>query len=228
MMRIFRSEKGMTLIELLVALTLSSIVGIFLVKIFEVNSQVMTGEQKVMLMNSNARQGIHDVAKNVRLLGYDPWMKGSNIFGITAASGTSITFTADIDGDGTLDANESYGYMRISGTVTCPDACIEGLTASGTRVVAQNIAASPAPDNNPAFCLQYTYVDGTQSDADCATTDFLPVVSTDSNVTLATVNLRKITITITTRTKNVHNLSKQFHYETVTSTIMLRNNLPVS
>lgn len=228
MTRIFKSEKGMTLIELLVAIALSGIVGIFLVKIFEVNSQVMTGEQKVMLMNSNARQGIHDVAKNVRILGYDPMMIGSDMFGITAADGTSITFTADLDGDGTLDANETLGYSLVIATVACPTACIEGLTAGGTRVVAQSISTSPLPDNDPAFCLQYTYTDGTQSDIDCATANNLPVVSTDSSVTLATVNVRKVTITITTRTENVHNLSKKFHYETVTSTVMLRNNLPVS
>ena len=226
-MSIFKSEKGMTLIELLVAIALSGIVAIFLVRIFEVNSQVMTGEQKVMMMNSNARQGIHDVAKNIRVLGYDPMMIGSGIFGITAADGTSITFTADLDEDGTVDANETLGYSQVSATAACPNSCIEGLASGGTRIVAQNITTSPAPDNNPAFCLQYTYTDGTQSDVDCATVNNLPVVSTDSSLTLATVNLRKITITITTRTENVHNLSKQFQYETITSTIMLRNNLPV-
>lgn len=218
----------MTLIELLVAISLSGIVGIFLVKIFEVNSQVMTGEQKVMIMNSNARQGIHELAKNIRVLGYDPMMIGSTIFGITAANGNSITFTADINGDGTLGGNESYGYMRISGAVSCPSACIGALVPGGggvTRIVTKPIIASPAPNINPAFCLQYTYADGSQSDADCATTNNLP---DNASATLNFDNVRKITITITTRTEKVHNLSKQFSYETVTSTVMLRNNLPVS
>ena len=229
-MRIFKNEKGMTLIELLVAITLSAIVGIFLVKIFEVNSQVMTGEQKVMMMNSNARQGIHEVAKNLRLLGHDPLIKGPSIFGITAADGTSINFTADIDGDGTLDANESYGYQIETGTAACPTRCITALVLGGvgtTRVITRDITASPAPNINPSFCLQYTYDDGTQSDVDCATGNNLPVVSTDSSITLATANLRKITITLTTVLEDIHNLTKVLQYETVTSTIMLRNNLPI-
>lgn len=229
-MRIFNSQKGMTMIELLVGVTLAGIVGLFLVRIFEVNSQVMTGEQKVMMMNSNARQGIHEVAKNIRLLGYDPMITGPGVFGITALNGTSISFTADIDSDGTLDANESYGFLVETGTAACPATCIAYLIPGGggvTRIVASDIATSPAPDNDPAFCLQYTFVDGTQSDIDCATTNNLPVVSLNSSLTLATVNLRKITITITTVLAKVHNLTKVLQYETVTSTVMLRNNLPI-
>jgi prepilin-type N-terminal cleavage/methylation domain-containing protein len=227
MTRIFKNEKGMTLIELLVAISLSAIVGLFLVKIFEVNSQVMTGEQKVMLMNSNARQGIHAVAKNIRLLGFDPSMAGPDVFGITAADGTSITFTADLNNDGTVGANETFGFSQISATADCPTSCIQGLTSGGTRIIARDIMASPAPNINPAFCLQYTYVDGTQSDADCATVNNLPVVSADSSIALATVNLRKISITITAVLEDLHNLTKVLQYETVTSTIMLRNNLPI-
>jgi len=217
----------MTLIEILVAITISGIVGIFLARIFEVNSQVMTGEQKVMTMNSNARQGIHELAKNIRLLGYDPLMVGPKTFGITAANGTSITFTADLDRSGSVGVSEILGFSQVNGTAECPTTCIQGLASGGTRIVAENITASPAPDTNPAFCLQYTYVNGTQSDADCDTINNLPIVSDDTSVLLATVNLRKITITITTRTEDVHNLSKQFQYETISTTVMLRNNLPV-
>jgi len=214
----------MTLIEILVAITISGIVGIFLARIFEVNSQVMTGEQKVMMMNSNARQGIHELAKNIRLLGYDPMMVGSKTFGITAADGTSITFTADLDGDGTLGVNETLGFSQVSATADCPTTCIQGLASGGTRITAEDITASPAPNVNPAFCLQYTYTNGSQSDVDCATVNNLP---DDISATLNFDNVRKITITITTRTEDVHNLSKQFQYETVSTTVMLRNNLPV-
>lgn len=224
-MRYINKDNGMSLIEILVAIAISGIIGIFLVRIFEVNSQTMTGEQKVTMMNSNARQGIYELAKNIRLLGYDPWMVGSSTFGITAADGTSITFTEDTDGDGVLDANESMGYLVETGTVACPSTCIMQLIPGGggaTRVVARDITVSPAPDNNPSFCLQYTYEDGSQSDVDCATVNNLP---DDTSATLAFSNVRTITMTITTRTKDVHNLSKQLNYVTVTSTIMLRNNV---
>lgn len=226
-MRFLKSDKGMTLIEILVAITISGIIGIFIARIFEVNSQVMTGEQKVMMMNSNARQGIYELGKNIRLLGYDPMIIGSNTFGITAADGTSITYTADSNSDGVLGADETLGYLLVSGTADCPSTCIAGIIPGGggaTRIVAEDITASPAPNVNPAFCLQYTYTDGSQSDADCSTANNLP---DDASTTLNFENVRKITITITTRTEDVHNLSKQFYYETVSTTVMLRNNLPV-
>ncbi|MFQ5430947.1 MAG: type II secretion system protein J [Nitrospinota bacterium] len=226
-MRFVNNEKGMTLIEILVAITISGIVGIFLARIFEVNSQVMTGEQKVMTMNSNARQGIYELAKNIRLLGYDPMIVGSSTFGITAADGTSINFTADINNNAVLDANESFGYLLVSGTAACPSTCIASIVPGGggaARIVAEDITASPAPAVNPAFCLQYTFTNGSQSDAKCANVINLP---DNTSSTLNFDNIRKVTITITTRTEDVHNLSKQFNYETVTTTVMLRNNLPV-
>lgn len=224
MKRFIANERGITLIELLVAITISGIVGLMLVRIFEVNSQVFSGEQKVMSMHANARQGIHEMAKNIRILGYDPTLTGSSTFGVTAANATSITFTVDLNEDGVLDANETYGYMRISGTVSCSTACVESLVPGGggvTRVVARDISASPAPDNNPAFCLQYTYEDGTQSSADCSDAVDLP---DDAVSNLAFAQIRKITITLTARTKQAHNLTKQFQYETVNTTVMLRNN----
>ena len=226
MKRFITNEKGFTLIEMLVTVVISGIVGLMLVRIFEVNSQVFSGEQKVMNMHANARQGIHEMAKNIRILGYDPELAGSAIFGITAADGTSITFTADtFDEDGVLDANETYSYQQVSATVSCPTTCIESLVLGGggvTRVIARDISASPAPDNNPAFCLQYTYEDGTQSSADCSDVVNLP---DDAVASLAFAEIRKITITVTARTEQAHNLTKQFKYETVNSTVMLRNNI---
>ena len=225
MKRFFTNEKGITLIELLVAITISGIVGLMLVRIFEVNSQVFSGEQKVMNMHANARQGIHEMAKNIRILGYDPELTGSAIFGVTAANDTSITFTVDLDEDGVLDANETYGYAQVTGTALCPTTCVQAMIPAvpgSWRIVARNISVSPAPDNNPSFCLQYTYEDGIQSSADCSAAANLP---NDAVANLAFAAIRKITITVTARTEQAHNLTKQFKYETVNSTVMLRNNI---
>lgn len=225
MKRFFKNERGITLIELLVAITISGVVGLMLVRIFEVNSQVFSGEQKVMNMHAAARQGIHEIAKNIRILGYDPELTGSATFGVTAANATSITFTVDLDEDGVLDANETYGYAQVTGTVLCPTTCIQAMIPAvpgSWRIVSENISASPAPDNNPAFCLQYTYEDGTQSSADCSNAVNLP---NDAVASLAFATIRKITITVTARTEQAHNLTKVFKYETVNSTVTLRNNI---
>lgn len=225
MRRFITNERGMTLIELLVAITISGIVGLMLVRIFEVNSQVFSGEQKVMNMHANARQGIHEIAKNIRISGYDPELAGSATFGVTAADGTSITFTVDLNEDGVLDANETYGYAQVTATALCPTTCVQAMIPAvpgAWRIVAKNISASPAPANNPAFCLQYIYEDGTQSSADCSNAVNLP---DDTVANLAFAEIRKITITVTARTEQAHNLTKQFKYETVNSTVTLRNNI---
>jgi prepilin-type N-terminal cleavage/methylation domain-containing protein len=224
-MLIFKNEKGITLIEMLVTISIMGIVGLFLTNIFQVNSQVFSGEQKVMSMNSNARQAIHEVAKNLRLAGYDPLLVGANIFGITAANGTSITYTIDQNVDGTAQAGETLGYAQVSGTPDCPTTCISGLilnSPGATRIIARDITASPAPDNNPAFCLRYTFANGAQSSPTCADTVNLP---NNAGGSLDFDQVRAITITVTTRTENPHNLTKRFHYETISSTVMLRNNL---
>ena len=176
-------------------------------------------------MHSNARQGIHEIAKNIRILGYDPTLTGSSTFGVTAADGNSITFTVDLDEDGVLDANETYGYAQVAATALCPTTCVQSMIPSlpGVwRIVAKNISVSPAPANNPAFCLQYTYEDGTQSSANCAAAANLP---NDAVANLAFAQIRKITITITATTEQAHNLTKQFKYETISSTVTLRNNI---
>ena len=145
------SEKGFTLVELLIAMVASLIVlgaicGTFIIqnKTYEVQAQIVE-------MQENARAGIQMMARELMMAGYDP--TGSAGAGIVSASANSIEFRMDLDGDGctngtdgTTDSNEDVTYAL--------DATDNQLTRKGTT----GGNADPLAENIQE--LSFTYFDG--------------------------------------------------------------------
>lgn len=224
-MRIFKNEKGFSLIEMLVAISVSSLVGLFIFKIFNTQQKLFSGEQKVMEMQSGARLAMTELTKQIRTIGYDPEEAGTSVFGLTDSSFStssaaaistdqSIYYTADLDDDKLLGANETFAY-RLNGTVL--EEQIGGAVV--WRTVSRNITNTgcfPAIVD-PPFSISYTYEDGTTSNG---------IVNLPSNTTASRnfQDVRAVIITITTRSDSPHNLTKQYACERVSSTIALRNN----
>lgn len=224
MVRILKNEKGFSLIEMLVAITVSSIVSLFILNIFNTQQKLFAGEQKVTEMQGNVRLAMAELTKNIRLVGYDPEEAGTKIFGLsdssfsTSASAAITTdqalyYTADIDGDKLLGANETFAY-RLNG------ADLESQKGgSGWRTVARDLTNAncfPAVAN-PAFSVSYVYEDGTISSG-------LADLPSNTTANRNFHEVRAVTITITARSDTPHNLTKQYACESVSSTIMLRNN----
>ena len=99
---------GFTLVELLVAMGVASIVLAMTVSLFIKLNQSYTRQNAAADVQQVVRAGVDFMAQSVRMAGLDP--NQTSNFGITVATDTSISFAADLDLDGTLDGTETVTY----------------------------------------------------------------------------------------------------------------------
>jgi len=218
MFKIIHGKKGFTLVEVLVAIVIVSIVSTYTFKIFDVQSKIYSGEQKVSHNIMDARILMALISRYVRSIGYDPQETGGDVFGLKDSafgaskitSNTSIYFTKDNDANGALasDSSEMIALNFNSSTSAVQSAEIDG---SGQVSLWRDRWL-----NVTSFSVDYVYEDGTSSSG----TTNLP----DNTVTNHTFDkVTAIVVTLTTRSENLHDLTKTYSFETIESTVLLRN-----
>jgi len=101
--------QGFTLVEILIAIAMSSVVILAIHTTYTTQQKVNTAQAAVVEMQQNIRAGMTIMTSEVRMAGYDPQKTGQ--YGITAATANSFSFTADTNDDGgPPGAGESYQY----------------------------------------------------------------------------------------------------------------------
>lgn len=94
-------KQGFTLVELLVAIAITSIVLVSVGKIFISSSRVYTTQDVVAGVQQRLRAVMNFMVRDIRMAGLDP--SGMDIFGIEVASAQNIRFAADRNSNGNLD-----------------------------------------------------------------------------------------------------------------------------
>ncbi len=139
------NNKGLTLIELMIALCIAGIIMAGFYNCFLVQHKNYAAQETITEMNQVARASVTKMVKELIMAGFKK--PGSTLNGIPAASQTSITVLADLNKDGdTLDTDEQVTYSYN------PDAKEITRTANGQAEV--------LCDNVTSFSLSYTLVDG--------------------------------------------------------------------
>jgi len=164
------SNQGLTLIELMIAMTIFLLVLGAIYSTFQSQHKSYLMQEEVAAMQQNIRAAMFYMTKEIRMAGCDP--TGNAGAGIVTANADSISFTEDIRGDAdgsdpdgaTNDPNESIAYA-LSGNNLVRD------TGGGNQVVAENIDA-----------LDFVYLDA------------------DGNSTATLTDIRSVEITIVART----------------------------
>ena len=144
------AQHGYTLIEVLLALTLSSVLLAVMVASFINQRKTYAIQEEVAAMMQNGMAGLDLMKREIMMIGYDPTATAGA--GIVAATANSLQFTMDLNGDGDLgDTEENVTYALYD-----PDADGDqdlGRTVDGaTQLVAENI---------DSMSLTYTLADGT-------------------------------------------------------------------
>lgn len=148
-------HNGFTLVELLVAMAISSIMLAVIVVTYQSQAQTHITQQEVVDMQQNARAAMDLMTREIRMAGLNPTGNagtGTPKSMITAADANCLEFGMDMSGDGdTNDTNEQYRYkLTNDGTSACGDGngiadsfpCALGRrTGGGLQVVADNIEA---------------------------------------------------------------------------------------
>lgn len=144
MRSILRSRAGMSLVELLMAVAIGSVIGLVIMKIFQSNSALFSGEKKVTGMVTTGRNTMGTLSRLVREAGYNPTEESTGLFGLKDSTGNftttspaamtsakSIFLTIDDNSDGALqnNGNEMIGF-RFTGLDCDPSAtnassCVE-------------------------------------------------------------------------------------------------------
>lgn len=148
-MKIMNTQKGFTLVEIMVALVMSGIVLVAVYSTYTVQNIAATRQQQMADLQAEVRFAIYNMVQEIRMAGYDPTESASSA--ITAADDKSISFSMDLNRDGdTADTNETitYNYDSTNKKIT-------RSTSGGT--------AQPFAQNIAAFELLYTLAGSPQT-----------------------------------------------------------------
>jgi type IV pilus assembly protein PilW len=95
--------RGFTLVEMVLALAISTIVLAAVYSVFTIANKNFTTQNAAANVQQNLRSAIRLMARDIRHAGLDP--SGSDNFGFTYASGSKIRFTLDSIDSGTGEFN---------------------------------------------------------------------------------------------------------------------------
>jgi prepilin-type N-terminal cleavage/methylation domain-containing protein len=154
--------KGFSLVELLVSMMIGLLILFSVYQAFTIQSKNFKTQEINAEMLQNARVGIDFIDRELRMAGYNPtrtlnYCTGTNTatitpcVGITSAAGNSISFTADLNGNGNLTPDNTNPNENITYTVyTSGGVMYLGRTVNGTQQpVVMNISS-----------LTFNYYDG--------------------------------------------------------------------
>jgi type IV pilus assembly protein PilW len=173
----FRSSSGFTLMELLVAMTISLVVLAGVAKTFTVQTRQNSAEEQVAQMQQNVRGALDLIVREIQMAKYDPAGTAfpTGTYGV-AYSASQLQIKADMDSSGALDTATSGSVENIIYTYDSANLRI-------TRQLGSGGTAQLVADNVTAFTFAYYDANGN-------------AVTSSAN----SGNIRKVTINITART----------------------------
>lgn len=147
MMSVLGTSKGVTLIELLVAMSIFSFIvaGIISSKLEQQDQHI--SQLQAVEMQQSVRAVMFLIKREIRMAGYDPFMQ-DNGAGIITAQANNLFFSIgavddgkDNDGDGQVDENQeletiSYAFLDPEGD---GDDMTVSYNGAGAQVIAENI-----------------------------------------------------------------------------------------
>ena len=172
-----RSQKGFTLVELMVTMAIMAVVMAGVYSAYYSQQQSYVVQEQVSEMQQNLRGAMYFMAKEIRMAGCNP--TGSADAGIVTAGSNTINFTMDTRGqdiddppNGTVtNPNENITYILYDSDGDGTNDALGRDTGTGNRLVAQNVDA-----------LDFVYLDE------------------DGNLTASLLQIRTVQITIVART----------------------------
>jgi len=161
-------KKGFSLIEIMVAIAIMSILSIAMMKTYTGFTRVYTTQEVAAGVQQDLRASLNIMTQDIRMAGFDP--TDSDNFGVEVATATNIRITSDTDMDGAVDDSgfERITYNFDAGTNHLQQILCETTGSESTKPVVDNVT-------NVAF----TYFDE------------------DNNITATLADIRTVTISMT-------------------------------
>lgn len=187
---IFRTNRGFTLLEILIALAISGVVMTGVYSAFKVQQDSYLIQEQVAEAQQNLRAAFYMLSSEIRTAGHDP--DDTANAGIVIATAASLSFTRDIVGaepdgedndvNGTVDdepdrfdgaivaPRETVRFGFAAGVDNEPDGIVDDLNGDGVQNDAANLGRAtgggvlqPLAENIQSLEFFYTLDDGTQT-----------------------------------------------------------------
>jgi prepilin-type N-terminal cleavage/methylation domain-containing protein len=238
----FTSERGFSVIELLIALAISGIVTAGLYGMAISSSRHYVSQNGVIGLQADGRAAMEFMARDLRRA------FGSPTLATTVTTNDTISFDRVEDsgrasGGTTTTLNDDLkawtpGAMAPPAASAHTLRIIAGTGAGQTRTITANTATqltvSPAlgtaPDTNSLYVITTARAFTKTSSTDHivryrvgTTGDHDPLAENITSLAFALPNATTMTVTLTARTKGVDPTTNQYRYYTLTETIRRRN-----
>jgi type IV pilus assembly protein PilW len=175
---VIHKTKGFSLIELMIAIAVGSIVLVVIYSTYQAQQKSVTAERLGVEMQQNIRAAMSLMKREIRMAGYDPAPfdgidnepdgeideeDETSGAAITSAAGDFIQFSFDNNGNGvTTDSNESLIYRFTTG-----DADLDGIADDGAESLSRIDVGTGGTTEVIAYDIQgiafaYAFDDGGQ------------------------------------------------------------------
>jgi len=129
-------ESGFTILEILVALLLSSVLLFFIYEIFSGQNRLQIDENQRMTLQQDGRAALNLMANGMRLAGFSPRgttseaaLNGNSASaGITVAAFNGVTYTCDLNENGQIDTNETISFQLNATDPTILERSVGGVS----------------------------------------------------------------------------------------------------
>lgn len=135
-----QDNRGFTLVELMVAMAISSIIMASIYLAYTSQQKVYTIQNAVVEMQQNIRSALLVMGDELRMAGYDPNQLGTA--GITSASATTLTFTLVADND--TEDNDNDGTTDEPGELKTVTYDLYDAYNDGINDIGRQIGAAPS------------------------------------------------------------------------------------
>jgi type IV pilus assembly protein PilW len=141
-------ERGFTLVEILVAMSVMTIVTGAIYGVFFSSNRSYRTQERVVDAQQKVRMGIDFMMRDIRMAGYDPKGNATDAVegggaGIKSATATQIRFASDMDMDGTIEeANrERVTYTYDADTNEVLQILYEGTGSESEQTLMDDVSA---------------------------------------------------------------------------------------
>ncbi|HBL54102.1 MAG TPA: hypothetical protein DDZ34_08860 [Syntrophaceae bacterium] len=203
---------GFSLIELMIAMAVGLVLLAAVYSVFNMQNKELNKQEQITEMQQNARMAMAMISRDLTMAGYGPssmarctgttTATNAPCLGITAANANSISFTMDVtdaSGTGVPDGDRDDAHENITYDVYTSS----GVPALGRK---SSTTANKMPVVENVSALAFTY---------------LPATGTTATTNLSLI--RRVQISITTRTANVDRNTGNYLYYNLVSVVAPRN-----
>jgi type IV pilus assembly protein PilW len=130
------SNRGFTLIELMITLAMTGIIVAAVYSVYTVQSRAYGKQEQVADIQQTLSAAVFLMTQDIRMAGFQPEDGAGSKPGITEATEIKLTFGKDLDGDGNLVGSEetTYEFKNADQTLT-------RNIGSGDQILGDNIEA---------------------------------------------------------------------------------------